>query len=204
MPINGNRRIQDLLTKSLQYANEGRWDEALSGFRRCIEMSRMEGDKMNEGQSLFLTGDVFKAQGRWQEAIPNYKLGLTTCREYADIVPHLPEYQSVYDYSSRMGELEGIIENLLSGLGECYAAQQNWGEAINCYQQSLRICRKYDDKLTEGRTLVRMGLIYVANGDILKARELAVVAACVLDITEDRESEILLAKLQMTIRRSGC
>ncbi|MFQ6058831.1 MAG: tetratricopeptide repeat protein [Anaerolineae bacterium] len=57
----------------------------------------------------------------------------------------------------------------LNDLGLVYADLGRWGEAIECYKESLGIKRELGDRHGEGMTLANMGLLYEKQGQKEKA-----------------------------------
>jgi len=104
-----------------------------------LQIKRAIGDVHGEGQSLNNLGNVYRSQGKWNEAIACYEQSLQIQRAIGDV------------------QGEGAT---LTNLGLVYKSQGKWNEAIDCYEQSLQIKRAIGDIQGEGQSLANLGMVH--------------------------------------------
>jgi tetratricopeptide (TPR) repeat protein len=103
-----------------------------------------------EAHALSLMGDIYKQQGRWEEAEQAYQQGLKIFREV----------------DSRTNEVASLIS-----LGDLYRQQKRFDEAKDVLHQSLKICCEENFRTNEGRAYINLGVVSELQGKFAEAEE---------------------------------
>jgi tetratricopeptide (TPR) repeat protein len=96
-------------------------------YQQALAILREVGDRAGEGTTINNIGKVYKAQGRYAEALGMYQQALAILREVGD----------------RAGE-----GTTINNIGEVYHTQGRYAEAIEIYQKALTIRQEVGDEAT--------------------------------------------------------
>ena len=118
--------------------------------KQALKIAERLGDRLSEGYSLNSIGNIYKQQGRWEEAERAFQHALKLFR----------------DLGHRSNEVASLIN-----LGDLYWQQQRFAEAENVLRQSLEICREENLRANEGRAYINLGIINELQGKLVEAEE---------------------------------
>ncbi len=140
-------------------------------------------------EAVFLTGNAYELQGRWSEALGQYKKIMRdypTTLKGLDVPVYIAQYykvtgqpdkmaaafkEAVLHYNSISQQYPGspmafITQKLAA---QCYIAMKDWQAAVNTYQS---IAQQYRGKVDLGDILMDMALIYSKElHDTAKAKD---------------------------------
>ena len=120
-------------------------------YQQSLDIYRQLRDSHGETQTLSSLGNLFRDQGKWEEAIAHYKKSLETFQQLRD----------------SLGKAQ-----TLNNLGIVYYKQGKCDKAIACYEKSLETFRQLGDRHGVGQTLMNSALVYkrlhhIAHAQIL-------------------------------------
>jgi tetratricopeptide (TPR) repeat protein len=119
-------------------------------YEQVIKIAERLGNQSSKGYALNYKGNIYKHQGRWEEAEQAYQQGLKISR----------------DLNDRTNEVACLIN-----LGGLYLQQKRFTKAEDVLQQSLEICRKENLRTNEGRTYISLGVVNELQGKFAEAEE---------------------------------
>ena len=135
----------DLLHRlGLIYSSIGAYQKAIDCYKQNLTLSRLLGDKKNEGKLLYNMSSVYQSQGNYRTAIRYLKKSL-----------HIR--QSINDVT---GE-----DTTLNTLFQAYSAKDDKEKALQSLEKLLVLKQSTDDKQGEATTLNRLAARTLAEGD---------------------------------------
>ena len=178
----GNDLANQRTAESFQTAGEK--------FLAASVLYRQIGDKINEGQSLVLTGLMSFNLGEPQSALNYYNQALTIFESISDKYWLSVIYSNIGLVYSRIGERQKALEfyekslpfardigdkesegTLLGNIGAVYYNLGEFQKALEYFNKSLALARAAGDKEGEARHLSNIGLVYSDLGEHQKALE---------------------------------
>jgi tetratricopeptide (TPR) repeat protein/transcriptional regulator with XRE-family HTH domain len=122
----------------------GTWDQALSAYRRALDLARGEGDWLAEANVLTDIGDIHRLSGNFESSMRSTTRAVDICR----------------DHAHKIGEAHAltILGYAQHDTGDNRAA----GESLS---SALRIYAGGGDRFGEAGTLTYMGRMQIAIGD---------------------------------------
>lgn len=152
------RKIGDLFIK------KSRWDEALQHLSKALSLSREFNDFLGEADACRGFGRVFWRKGEYDKAVTNYnkaigcieKIKVTKDTEKAahKKALHIPVMASTY-----------------IDLGLLYDDKGDYEQAINHYENSLKLLNQIKDMPEMARVYNNLGVAWYRSGDLDKAIE---------------------------------
>ncbi len=121
------------------------WGDMVKLGLLALDAAQHAGDRAAAGRTHNNLGVVYRAQGRWAEALAAYEASLALCRE--------------------LGDRHGAGRTL-NNLGGVYQEQGRWAAVLAAYEASLALCRELGDRHGEGQTLNNLGGLYEVQGDL--------------------------------------
>lgn len=160
------------------------FDEALVLFRR-------EGNLSGASEALQAVGDVFRQQGEWGRAEPQYVeslklakragnaylaayayMGLALCaQEEAGLAAAQAYWEQTLVWAERSGN-QGCIALTLNGLGEMARGRGDVQEARRCYGETLDVARELGSDFRTALALHNLGYIELSDGNPRQAKDL--------------------------------
>jgi tetratricopeptide (TPR) repeat protein len=136
----------------------------------ALDAARRKADEGAEGVVLNLLGNVYRHQGRWEQAAGIFRQSLDLNRKLGNIMGEsialnllanvhrlqgrweeaCSEFKEALDLNIRHDNPHGMAI-ALGGLGNVYRMAGRWEEALQAYEECLKISEKLDD--SHGRTI---------------------------------------------------
>lgn len=157
---------------------------------QVLKIAERLDDKLSEGYALNSIGNIYKRQGRWEEAEQAFKQSLKIFRDLNEPVNEaasLINLGGLYRQQHRFAEAEDVLrksleicreENLRANEGRTYInlgivnrLQGKFAEAEEFYQKGLMISREIGDRTSENRALNSLGNIYAEQGRLMEAEK---------------------------------
>jgi CHAT domain-containing protein/tetratricopeptide (TPR) repeat protein len=189
---------RQLLLEGLELYQQRNGFEALDRLERGLEIMRRTGDRQLEEVGLKALiplredlGGFHRGQGRPAEALEQYELVLSLCRELGDASREAAVSQTI-------GELRAEVETLEEEQAEPSAPEgavvlnreEGLREAVRRVNQALSETRESGDRSTEGSLLCALGILHRDLGEPAEARARSEEALPILRETGDREGEV--------------
>ncbi len=190
------------------FYQQGKLVQSAASFQQILTISRKNGDRKTESQSLNNLGLVYYSLGQLQKAIDFYQQSLVISREIKDrqgegkilgnlgnVYRNFGDYDKAIDYQLQNLSISREIKDrqsegsALGNLGIVYYALGNYDKAIDYQLQNLSISREIKDRQSEGSTLGNLGIAYYAIGKYEKALELALQSLTIVREIKDKLSE---------------
>lgn len=141
------------LEQGLQLYQHRQFSQAKVNFQKARIIYAKLGDKLGVAQTTFCMSLALYSLKKYHEAIQLANKSLQLTQE----VSNLPTGESLRNYS-----LKGrIIDNL----GNCHRHLQDYHQAIQYHQQSLKICRQIQDQAGQMAALNNLSLAHKAVGE---------------------------------------
>ncbi len=134
--------------------------DALTHYQRALAIRREIGDRAGEGTTLNNISQIYKAWGRYEEALKTLEESLAIRREIGD----------------RAGE-----GTTLNNIASLYHAWGRYEEALKTLEESLAISREIGDRAGEAITCWNLAMEFHRRGDLEKAVD---YARCTVAIDE--------------------
>ncbi|MEX2739329.1 MAG: tetratricopeptide repeat protein, partial [Candidatus Wukongarchaeota archaeon] len=177
-------------------------------YQKSLKIFEEIGDRAGEGTTLNNVGLVYRALGRYQEALEHYQKSLKIREELGDIAGkgvtlsnigsvyrHWGRYQEALEYHQKSLKISEEIGDragegtTLNNIGLVYRALGRYQEALEYHQKSLRIRQEIEDRAGEGTTLNNIGEVYYAWGRFQEALEHYQKALKIQEELEDRAGQ---------------
>ena len=177
------------------------WSKQARLSERVLTAARATGNRLEESKALNNLGDVYTAQGKWEQATDAYQASLVLYRDLGDALGEAGSRNDLGNVFYSQGMWENAEQSYLaslrlyrelgSTLGEGHAlnnlgnvsyAQDQWDKAEGFYRQSLEHYQKIGDRHGMGNALNNLGNVYKAQGKWAEAED-----AYQQDITACRE-----------------
>ncbi len=187
----------------------GRMAEAISRFKRALEIFREIGDRQAEGAVLGNLGKAYMTQGKLRRAYEHFEQSLKIAREIGDrrgegdalgnlgdvelswgVPGHAIDdwYEDSLAIARHIGDRHGEAR-ALSKLGNGYAALGDTQWAIEHHQQALAIAREIGDRRGENHALDDLGKVYFSLDEPRRAIEHYKQSLAIAREFGDRQSE---------------
>lgn len=140
-PENIEGKIRNSL--GLSYTEQQRFEDALTAYKRALELSRDAHDQRTEAQILGNLGKVHSARD--------------------DLLDAVAAYEQAREMRFNIGDRKGEIQ-ILSDLGATYRRLQRHEESVASYQGTLTILREDGDLASATEILYRIADVYREMG----------------------------------------
>ncbi len=151
MSVSEDTSNNNIFQEGTTFYQQGNLAQSAVSFQKILTISRKNGDRKVEGQSLNYLGLVYDSLGQLQKAVDFYQQSLVVSREIKD------------NLSERLA---------LENLGILYNTLGKYEKAIEYQQHVLAIAKKSGDILSESRALGNLGVTYEKLGNYSAAEPL--------------------------------
>ena len=124
--------------------HNGQWDQALTVYRRALDLARGGGDWLAEANVLTDVGDIHRLAGNFESSANNLAQAIGICRDHASI-----------NGEAHALSILGYVQHLT---GDNRSATESLSSALSLYKRS-------GDRFGEAGTLVYMGQMQIVMGD---------------------------------------
>jgi tetratricopeptide (TPR) repeat protein len=165
------------------YYRQGRYEEALTHFRRSLAIKREQGNRGRVANNLISIGIVLERQGQYEKALQRYQESLAIDRELGNqeniadalnAIGTIHRYQGNYEkalahfreaLSTRreLGDRRGIA-SILTNIGTVYQLQGRYEQALQHYEEALEIDRALQNRRGIASVLNNIGNIHRLQG----------------------------------------
>ncbi|NJN11058.1 MAG: tetratricopeptide repeat protein [Richelia sp. RM1_1_1] len=156
----------------VQLGNFGYYNEQIKLYQRLLGKLDYQWD----ASCLNGLGLAHRALGKYYQSIEFHKQQLTLTRKIGD----KPKGHALRDRQSE--------ENALCNLGNVYGSIEDYQEAINYYQQALKIAHQISNHKGKSQILGNLGLIYRLLGNHRQAIKYHIQQLKIAQKIEDKES----------------
>lgn len=179
-------QIETLLRLSLKLINEERYAAAYQQAKQALMMSQHRRDKGRQARAANLAAVAALHLGRTNEAITYFK-------QAADVADE-----------ARNEQVRKIELTALDRAGQLLRISGRYDDALFCFEQTLRLYRRQNDRSGEALTFARLGAIYCDTGDFAKADRHLQAALTAARALADQELEATaLIRLMVLERERG-
>jgi tetratricopeptide (TPR) repeat protein len=140
--------LSSILRRHMYILGRNRDAEALH--RRALTLARTIGDRQGEQYALYGLGEVYRLQGRYDQAADHYHRAVEIARILGD----------------RLGELWALVS-----FGAVHRLQGRYDQAADHYHQAVEIARTFDDRQGEQYALYGLGEVYRLQGQYDQAAD---------------------------------
>jgi WD40 repeat protein/tetratricopeptide (TPR) repeat protein len=138
------------------------FDKAIEYYQGCLNIHRMEGNKLGEAADLGSIGSIYYAKGNLDKSVKYYQKALIIHREAGDRQSEAIDLNSIGNAYHAKGDIDKAFQYHQEAL-------MTLEETVKYYQEALIIHREMGDKLGEATDLGNIGNVYYAKGDLDKA-----------------------------------
>ena len=166
----------------------GEWQKAIDNYNEALELYRQIGDRSGEADTLDNLGDMYESLGDRNQALDYYSQALHVVRNFngnkgteANVLAHiarlnasedkLDEALKNYNESLSIPQSKRRQAESLTGIGAVYVLKGKFAEALNYYEQALKLRRDAEDSKGQAVTLDRMGQALFLSGKREQALE---------------------------------
>lgn len=153
----GNKHLTAIATGSMGtvYEYQGDYDKAMDLFIEDLKIVEELGDKQGTAIALGLIGGLHSIKGEFHKAVEYLQKNLMLCEE--------------------LGYQKGIAK-AVNTLGDVFYFTKQYERSIHFYERSILIGRNIKNLLVLGSSLVEIGGVYIAIGDMKALEETATEA----------------------------
>ncbi len=153
-----NNSIEAQLIQAEKLFDQGKFKESLQEYQQALAVSKQQGDRLRELQSL--TGI-----GAAQVSLRQEKQAISTLLDATQILQSLPVQLTATDKTNyRKAEGEVTYQ-----YGRAYLNLEQFDNALKLLENSLAIRKEVGDRYREGKTLAKIGIVYVKKFEFPKS-----------------------------------
>lgn len=186
-------------------ARMSRFDEAVSDFRRALDLSKAMGDQANEAMSLDGLGGVSYSMGDTDLALDFFKSGLELAREIGDAAIEAQVLIGIANTDINKGHYEEAIAGLKAAIdilskmepseplaraynnrGETLGKLGRNDDALWNLTKAVEVAEKIGNLMAKGFAKMNLGIIYARTGRLDRAKQLMMSAIADLGRAHDQ------------------
>ena len=153
----------------------GRWDKAVSHFKRSAAISEAEDDNLINSRSNLKLGSIEMLRGNRDRAKKRLEKSLKLARKLTD---------------------RKQMAKSLQALGELYSARGEIDKAVDYFEEALEISKEVDEPSIEAASLIGLGIIYT---NVDRTSEAVGKFHDALEILESRENILETARVRISL-----
>jgi tetratricopeptide (TPR) repeat protein len=185
-----DRVVRFLNALGSAYRNLGETEEAITHYKRALEITQRGDDQQQMAETLGNLGSAYRNLGLARQAIPYYEQAVALAQStgnWHEEAINLGNLGTAYDFMweprraipyheadikiMREHHHRRGLATALSNLGMSYQGLGEIGRALDYYEQSLQIMREIRDRRGEGNVLGHFARAYTARGEPQRAVE---------------------------------
>ncbi len=163
--------------------DKGEFPQAMALYNQTLGLAERLGDKRLQGVTYDQIGLAYKMQGKYIEAIENFKTSLVTMEgigemtaptygnlgnvyeEQGDYVLAIEAFEKALAQFLQLGYQQGVAQTY-GNLGIVYRGQGRYEQAADMYRKCLAITERLGDEATSANQYGNLGDIYTTQGDL--------------------------------------
>jgi len=178
-----------LNTQGASYYLQGKYEQALAYYGKCLKLYEELGDKKRIASSYNNIGIIYDRQGNYGQTLEYFRKSLKTYGEAGDkkgmatsynnignIYKQQDKYKQALEYYNKAllvyeerGNKEVGMADLCNNIGVIYGDQGNYDQALSYYGKSLKIKEEMGNKQGMASSYLNMGVLYYYQGNYQEA-----------------------------------